>query len=153
MSEKKYLLINTTVKEPYMLNGKDARTALEKVGHAVKINDSDILGPGETAVVDQVTGSQIKLRNEGYISIEECDGIGQVLQNQAYSKGNTKQSRKVAIPSGAKVSQMGDNVVFETEHKAAGKSSISADPSVVKSKTKEKNAASKQRNNKTTRKS
>lgn len=134
---KRYLVQNITIKEArYDSRGNDLRKAIEKNGHAVKIDDSTILNPGQSTVLDNVTQGQLKLMNEGYISIEEKDGIGSILAQQAYDSSKDAKSNKKTLPaSGGKVSQMGDSATYETEHVQAGKSSISADPRVVKPRT------------------
>lgn len=151
---KKYLVTNTTVKEVYYNEkNQDARSALERRGHAVKIDDNTTIGPGQQTILETVTNGQLKLMQEGYISIVEKEGIGAILAQNAYnSEKSAKSNKKTMQANGSKVSQMGDTVIYDDkDHVHAGKSSISADPRVVKPRSRApQHAETKPGNNKKT---
>jgi len=147
---KKYLVVNTTVKEARLdENGKDLRATIEKVGHAVKIDDNVTLNPGDQTILENVSNGQLKLMRDGYISIVETDGIGEILKQQVFNEKGAKSNKKVMQSTNGRVSEMGESVSYQTEHVDAGQNKISADPRVVKSRARIPNAVTNQRTNKT----
>lgn len=84
---KKYKITNTTIKppRPHPRTGKDMRPAVERVGHGVSIrlgeNDQIIVQPQRARLFDTLTEGMLRLRDGGFINIEEIGDVSDVLKN------------------------------------------------------------------------
>lgn len=82
----RYKITNTTVRPPKInQNGKDMRTAIERVGHAVSFRDEKdrtvILTAGRHRFVENIDGGLLGLQRGGYIKIEEVQDMATALKD------------------------------------------------------------------------
>lgn len=79
---EKVKVINTTVKKPRILNGKDMRSAAERKGFGVTFSLKDgsrpRLNPGRSLIIEPTDPGLLKLEGAGYVRIERGD-IGDQL--------------------------------------------------------------------------
>lgn len=89
----KYKIINTTIKppRPHPKTGDDLRTAVEKVGHNVKLR----LGPTEEVIVerhrpriiDKLDEGTLRAQRAGFIRIEEVGDMTEIFKKHTLSAG------------------------------------------------------------------
>lgn len=89
---KKYKLINTTIKKAkiHPKTGKDLRTAVEKIGHPVKIrkeNGQEIyVDRHRPRIVDEITEGMLSMHRGKYIRIEEIADEGDIWKKHVLGK-------------------------------------------------------------------
>lgn len=143
MSNKKYRIINTTVKQPYKdSNGRDARTMDERIGHAVQFTDArgqkHIIYAGRDKIVSDLTTGMLNLSERDFIRIEEIADITDTF------KDHVKDGSKAPRPKvkTAKAVLMGTD---GTERKSVNPD---GNPNFIAEKKGKNNATAKPRNNK-----
>jgi hypothetical protein len=114
MSEKRYKVVNTTVKKPRMEGGKDLRKMIEKVGHSVQFRDENnkltVLPPGRGTIVTKVDGGLLGLKRAGMVSIEEIENMATALKEHTLDKKDEKVQRKKAAKKKKKTSRKASSV-------------------------------------------
>lgn len=83
-----FKVTNTTVKAQRVVNGKDTRTTIEKVGHPVSFSDDKgkpvMLQQNQVTVVNELDSGLLNLRRGGFIKIEEIKDFADILQEHTY---------------------------------------------------------------------
>lgn len=114
MSEKRYKVVNTTVKKPKMKDGKDVRKMIEKVGHSVQFRDENnklvVLPPGRGTIVNKVDGGLLGLKRAGMVSIDEIENMATALREHTLDKQGEKTERKQAAKKRATESRKAKSV-------------------------------------------
>lgn len=106
----KFKVTNTTIKKPRInpRTGKDVRSAGDRVGHGVSIrmnvNEQIIIQPQRARLFDSLSEGMLRLRDGGFISIEEIGDVSDVLKNHvAGSKKNDVFAPDSAYTEGVKL--------------------------------------------------
>lgn len=94
-----YRITNTTVKKPRLdKNGKDLRTAQEKVGHYVSFKDDRgtivRLPPSRSAIVRTLDTGLLNLREGHYVRIEQIEDIASALRSHKAEEAEAKPASK-----------------------------------------------------------
>lgn len=145
MGQKKYVVRNNTIKEPRIdqRNGRDARSAVEKVGHGVSWRDENnnqvIVHPGKNPrIVTEVTEGLLRLQQAGYVTIDEAPDVMTTLKSHAYQAdiGGREQQRQATDDRDrkAQATEMGNDTASshkETQSVAPDAVNPDGDPSHV----------------------
>lgn len=108
----KFRITNTTVKAPRLdQNGKDLRTAVEKVGHSVQFRTNldtptprpQTLRQGQSTLVDNIDPGLLNLQRGGFVKIEKIKDISAALKEHSLQQ-KTKKSEKVKAAGEARSS-------------------------------------------------
>lgn len=99
MSEKRYKIVNTTIKPPRLdSNGKDLRSAIERRGHSIQFRDENdkaiSVSPGRARIVTKIDGGLTGLQRAGMISIEQIDDVSSALKEHTLDNGEQHASKK-----------------------------------------------------------
>ena len=98
---KKVKITNTTVKKPKIINGKDVRTALERVGHGVQFTDGANrrirLNPTKSIITEPTDPGLIKLSQAGYIKIEQGADIADQFKNLSLNPSKVSAPKSVEV--------------------------------------------------------
>jgi hypothetical protein len=87
--QKKYKLVNITVKPPKMdqRTGRDLRTAEERLGYQISCRNDDnssvIITPTQPRIVSSVNEGMLKLARGGLLRIEEIEDVVTVLKQHS----------------------------------------------------------------------
>lgn len=87
MQMKQFRVTNTTIKPEKLVNGRDIRKVIERVGYSVQYFDSNnvlqVLPPGQSRLVQGLNDGLINFKDLGLIKIEELQSLTDVLQDHA----------------------------------------------------------------------
>lgn len=120
MSTTYYRVTNTTVKPPrYDKNGKDLRTTVEKVGHAVtfkKNKDEPVtLIQGKHVIISNIEEGLMNMARGGLVSIQKIDDIATALKEHTLERQKQREATNQALKEEqkpkrvAKAVQMGED--------------------------------------------
>lgn len=108
--QRQFKVTNTTVKPQRVVNGRDERTAIEKVGHPVSFSDEKgkpiMLQQGQVTVVNELDSGLLNLKRGGFVRIEEIKDFADVLSEHTYKptthQVNAEIRKGKVVPSGTK---------------------------------------------------
>jgi len=100
-SGQMYRIINTTIKPPRRgRDGKDARTAVERVGHPVTFRNKDdrnvILMPKRSVITHHLDEGLLNLQRGGFVKISKIDDITTALEEHKLETTTAKKAAKKA---------------------------------------------------------
>lgn len=103
MQMRQFRVTNTTIKPEKLVNGRDIRKMIEKVGYSVQYFDSNntlqVLPPGQSKLVQGLNDGLINFKDLGLIKIEELQSFNDVLQDHTATKKPTPR-KKSEVKSG-----------------------------------------------------
>lgn len=98
----KYEITNTTIKAPRIdpKTKKDARSVLERVGHAVSLRENESTRPiplyqNRRTIVPTVTEAMLRLKNGGMISIKPIEDITTALKDHTIGGDSRRLGQEV----------------------------------------------------------
>lgn len=152
MSDERYKVTNTTVKPPRPnAQGKDTRTAVEKVGHLVKFVEGQherILLPGQARIVADLDDGLRGLEHGGFVRIEKYSSTAKSLKDHVYQSQVDKQVVRETIKkdnsggSRAKAVEMGqDTYQQKTGQEYEGAVNPDGDPNFLVRAKRDENAS------------
>jgi hypothetical protein len=91
-----YRITNTTIKPEKLVNGRDTRKVIEKIGYSIQFYDAGgqpiTLPPGQSRLTQELNDGLINFNDMGLVKVEKIENVANLLQDHTSAKTTKKRS-------------------------------------------------------------